>query len=185
MKLIITLVITSLGFSLLGNPIHQPSQPHTAPIARAKATVTPTPTATATPSPAPVATPAPTPEPTPVPTPVPVAAPVYSGDHNELMAAAGIAPADRAAVDYIVSHESGWCATKWEGEYGACPAFHGVPATVGYGMCQSTPASKMAAAGADYATNPVTQLIWCNSYAAARYGGWWNAYTRWINYHNW
>ena len=44
-----------------------------------------------------------------------------------------------------------------------------------YGLCQSLPASKMAAAGADWETNPVTQLKWCSTHAN-NYGGWQQAW---------
>jgi uncharacterized protein YabE (DUF348 family) len=102
------------------------------------------------------------------------------------MALAGISPSDYTYVDYIVSHESGWCPTKAQGQYGTCPPYAGyVPATGGYGLCQSTPGSKMATAGADWATNPVTQLRWCSGYAQGRYGSWAAAYSHWLAYHNW
>lgn len=101
------------------------------------------------------------------------------------MALAGISPDDYTYVDYIVSHESGWCPTKAQGQYGGCPPYAGyVPATGGYGLCQSTPGSKMASAGADWATNPITQLSWCSGYAQ-RYGGWAGAYQHWLAYHWW
>lgn len=102
------------------------------------------------------------------------------------MALAGIAPSDYQYVDYIVSRESGWCPTKAQGQYGACPPYAGsVPSYGGYGLCQSTPGSKMASAGADWATNPVTQLKWCSGYARSRYGGWAAAYNHWLVSHNW
>lgn len=102
------------------------------------------------------------------------------------MALAGIAPSDYQYVDYIVSHESGWCPTKAQGEIGYCPAYTGyVPSYGGYGLCQATPGIKMESAGADWATNPVTQLEWCSSYADNRYGGWANAYYHWVAYRNW
>ncbi len=102
------------------------------------------------------------------------------------MALAGIAPGDYTAADYIISHESGWCPTKAQGQYGGCPPYAGsVPSTGGYGLCQSTPGSKMSTAGADWATNPVTQLRWCSDYATRRYGGWQGAYSHWLSYHNW
>src|SRR5581483_4446437 len=79
------------------------------------------------------------------------------------MARAGIAPGDYQYADYIISHESGWCPTKAQGQYGGCPAYAGyVPSYGGYGLCQATPGAKMSSAGADWATNPVTQLIWCS-----------------------
>jgi uncharacterized protein YabE (DUF348 family) len=101
------------------------------------------------------------------------------------MALAGISPADYSYVDYIVSHESGWCPTKAQGEH-YCPAVPDNQFTPnGYGLCQSTPGSKMASAGADWATNPVTQLRWCSDYAIRRYGSWGAAYNHWLSYHNW
>lgn len=96
-------------------------------------------------------------------------APVLT-DHDQLMQAAGISQADWSAADDIITRESGWCATKWEGEH-ACAAFHGVPDGIGYGLCQATPGFKMASQDPDWATNAVKQLEWCNNYAQA-YGGW-------------
>lgn len=90
------------------------------------------------------------------------------------MARAGIAVSDYQYVDYIVSHESGWVATKWN--YGGSGA---------YGLGQALPAGKMAPFGADYMTNPITQLRWATSYAQARYGSWYNAYIYWANNHLW
>jgi uncharacterized protein YabE (DUF348 family) len=102
------------------------------------------------------------------------------------MALAGIGPSDYNYADYIISHESGWCPTKAQGEYGSCPAYTGyVPDYGGYGLCQATPGIKMESAGSDWATNPVTQLKWCSGYADGRYGGWQNAYDHWLAYHNW
>lgn len=103
------------------------------------------------------------------------------------MALAGIAPAEYQYADYIISNESGWCPTKWQGEYGGCPVYHGAPTSsgVGYGLCQATPGYKMASAGADWATSPVTQLKWCTGYARSRYGSWQGAYNHWLSAHNW
>lgn len=101
------------------------------------------------------------------------------------MALAGIAPSDYQYASYIISHESGWCPTKAQGET-YCPALPDNPYTsLGYGLCQSTPGIKMASAGADWQTNPVTQLRWCSNYASSTYGGWYNAYLHWIRYRNW
>jgi uncharacterized protein YabE (DUF348 family) len=101
------------------------------------------------------------------------------------MALAGIAASDYDAVDYIISHESGWCPTKAQGEHN-CPAVPDNADTPnGYGLCQSTPGSKMASAGADWRTNPVTQLRWCAGYAQGRYGSWGAAYNHWLSFHNW
>lgn len=97
-----------------------------------------------------------------------------SSNKQSLMQQAGIPQNQWAAVDYIISKESGWRHTAWNGAGSGA-----------YGLCQSLPASKMASAGADYMTNPVTQLKWCNGYANARYGGWWGAYNFWTKNHWW
>lgn len=101
------------------------------------------------------------------------------------MALAGIDASDYDYVDYIISHESGWCPTKAQGEH-TCPAVPDNADTPnGYGLCQSTPGRKMASAGSDWQTNPVTQLRWCSGYAQGRYGSWSAAYNHWVSYHNW
>jgi resuscitation-promoting factor RpfB len=108
-----------------------------------------------------------------------------NGDKSAVMAQSGIVSGDYAYVNYIVSHESGWCATKAQGEH-VCPVVPDNPYTSGgYGLCQSTPGTKMATAGADWATNPITQLRWCSGYADRAYGGWANAYYHWLSHHNW
>src|SRR5579862_862676 len=94
-----------------------------------------------------------------------------NGDKTSIMAAAGISSGDYAYANFIISHESGWRVTA------ANPSG-------AYGLCQSLPGSKMASAGADWATNPITQLRWCNSYAS-RYGGWAGAYNHWLVNRNW
>lgn len=129
----------------------------------------------------------------PVPVVQPVAAPAkvisqYDfGGQGDWFNQSGISQADYRAVDYILSRESGWCAYKWQGEIGACPTYHGAPTdpSVGYGLCQSTPANKMASAGSDWETNPVTQLKWCNAHAQDRHGSWGASYQYWLANHNW
>ncbi len=102
-----------------------------------------------------------------------------------VMAAAGLRSSDFPYVNFIISRESGWCPTKIQGEIGYCPPYHGVPDYGGYGLGQATPGSKMASAGADWATNPVTQLRWADGYAKDRYSSWAGAYNHWLAYHNW
>ena len=108
-------------------------------------------------------------------------------DKQSVMAEAGISSSDYAYVDYIVSHESGWCPTKVQGQYGGCPGYApaSIPSGLGYGLGQATPGSKMAPFGGDWQTNPVTQLRWATSYADGRYGSWGAAYNHWYNNHNW
>lgn len=87
------------------------------------------------------------------------------------MALAGIGPEDYKYADYIISHESGWRPNA------------GSPGGT-YGLCQAYPGTKMSTAGSDWVSNPVTQLKWCNGYAA-RYGGWAGSYNHWVANHNW
>lgn len=124
------------------------------------------------PAPPVVATPAVVVAPMPVPTPPP--APVYPTDHVTIMQQAGVNAADYSAVEYIVTHESGWRYWVRNNE--------GSGAT---GLCQALPASKMASAGADYLDNPVTQMRWCNTYAISRYGSWQAAYNYWVAHKFW
>lgn len=90
-----------------------------------------------------------------------------AGDKAALMEAAGISSSDFGYVDYVVTKESQW-------RPGAANSYSGA-----YGLCQSLPASKMASAGSDYLTNPITQLKWCTGYATGRYGSWAGAYSAW------
>ena len=108
-------------------------------------------------------------------------------DKQAVMAQAGISSSDYPYADYIVSHESGWCPTKLQGQVGYCPGYapDSFPSNKGYGLVQATPGTKMASAGADWKTNPVTQLRWATGYAVARYGSWAGAYNHWTVHHNW
>jgi hypothetical protein len=96
-------------------------------------------------------------------------------DKISIMVAAGIQPSDYGYVDYIISHEAGWGGTTKYNSAGSGA----------YGICQALPGSKMASAGADWATNPVTQLKWCSGYATGRYGSWAGAYSFWLRNHYW
>jgi Transglycosylase SLT domain len=48
-----------------------------------------------------------------------------------------------------------------------------------YGIPQALPASRMATAGADWRTNPVTQIRWGLSYIRTRYGTACTAWSHW------
>jgi resuscitation-promoting factor RpfB len=101
--------------------------------------------------------------------------PDYATAGVEWMREAGIAESDFYFVDFIIGHEAGWDGTQqWNGAGSGA-----------YGLCQALPASKMASAGADYMTNPVTQIKWCNSYAVGRYGSWYGAYEFWRTHYWW
>jgi uncharacterized protein YabE (DUF348 family) len=94
-----------------------------------------------------------------------------NGDKTAVMAQAGISPGDYAYANFIVSHESGWRVTA------ANPSG-------AYGLCQALPGSKMATAGSDWQTSPITQLRWCSGYAS-KFGGWGGAYNYWLAHHYW
>jgi len=97
-----------------------------------------------------------------------------AGTHEDWMAAAGIAPSDYGYVNYIITRESHWNPLSQNTRSGA------------YGLCQALPGNKMASAGSDWQTNPITQLKWCNSYVYSHgYGSWRGAYEFWIEHHWW
>ncbi|MEV5281669.1 transglycosylase SLT domain-containing protein [Streptomyces sp. NPDC051994] len=80
-------------------------------------------------------------------------------------------PAQFAAFSKIVSHESGWNHTATNSSSGA------------YGLVQALPASKMASAGADWKTNPATQIKWGLDYMNSRYGSPVGAWNFWQAHH--
>ncbi|MEY9964914.1 hypothetical protein ABIA33_002956 [Streptacidiphilus sp. MAP12-16] len=87
--------------------------------------------------------------------------------------AAQIVPANQlASFDQIISHESGWNTSATNASSGA------------YGLGQALPGSKMASAGADWQTNPATQIKWALSYMDSRYGSPNQAWSFW-QAHNW
>ncbi|MFF1337011.1 transglycosylase SLT domain-containing protein [Streptomyces sp. NPDC058290] len=80
-------------------------------------------------------------------------------------------PAQFAAFNNIVSRESGWNHTATNASSGA------------YGLVQALPASKMASAGADWKTNPATQIKWGLDYMNSRYGSPVGAWDFWQTHH--
>ncbi|MER8185024.1 transglycosylase SLT domain-containing protein [Kitasatospora sp. NPDC094015] len=86
--------------------------------------------------------------------------------------AAQIVPADQlASFNQIVSHESSWNVTATNASSGA------------YGLVQALPGSKMASAGADWKTNPATQIKWGLNYMNERYGSPNGAWAFWQTHH--
>ena len=65
------------------------------------------------------------------------------------------------------NHESGWRVNAANPSSGA------------YGIPQALPGSKMASAGADWQTNPATQITWGLNYIADRYGDPCGAWSQW------
>lgn len=83
--------------------------------------------------------------------------PAPTGDHMHWLEQAGIPKSWWSATSEIISKESGWN-PKAANSSGA------------YGLPQALPGSKMASAGSDWKTNPITQLKWYKSYIKNRYG---------------
>ncbi|KAB7787382.1 G5 domain-containing protein [Bifidobacterium cebidarum] len=81
----------------------------------------------------------------------------------------GYSESDFTAANFIINHESGWSPTA------ANPSG-------AYGLPQALPGSKMASAGADWATNYQTQFKWFISYCNSRYGSIAAAYSHWQQY---
>lgn len=75
-----------------------------------------------------------------------------------LMGEYGFGPGQWSCLDNLWQGESGWRYTAENPSSGA------------YGIPQSLPASKMATVGADYRTNPVTQIRWGLEYIKLSYG---------------
>lgn len=71
----------------------------------------------------------------------------------------------------IVNHESSW-------NYRAVNAGSGA-----YGLVQALPGSKMSSAGADWQTNPATQIKWGLNYMNGRYGSPCGAWSFWSANH--
>ena len=92
---------------------------------------------------------------------------IPESERSDLLRAVGVSQSDWDYASYIVNRESNW-------RLGAMN-----PTSGAYGLCQSLPATKMASAGSDWRTNPITQLQWCHDYAQRRYGGWAQAYGFW------
>ncbi|MFD8705276.1 transglycosylase SLT domain-containing protein [Kitasatospora sp. NPDC059648] len=86
--------------------------------------------------------------------------------------AAQMVPANQlASFSQIIFHESSWNVHATNASSGA------------YGLGQALPASKMASAGADWRTNPRTQIKWALNYMNTRYGSPNAAWAFWQTHH--
>ena len=87
---------------------------------------------------------------------------VADGDPREIARALlpefGFSSDQFGCLDSLWTRESNWNPSAQNASSGA------------YGIPQSLPGSKMASAGADWATNPVTQIEWGLGYIRDRYG---------------
>jgi hypothetical protein len=91
----------------------------------------------------------------------------YTIAEVQSMARQMVAGAQFQCFSNIVSHESGWNYTAVNASSGA------------YGLLQALPGSKMTSAGADWRTNPATQIKWGLNYMNSRYGSPCQAWSFW------
>ncbi|GGR99646.1 hypothetical protein GCM10010269_43210 [Streptomyces humidus] len=91
----------------------------------------------------------------------------YSVSQIQAMAAQMVPSGQFQCFSNIVDHESSW-------------NYHAVNASSGaYGLFQALPAGKYASAGADWQTNPATQIKWGLNYMDSRYGSPCEAWSFW------
>ncbi|MGW7239915.1 aggregation-promoting factor C-terminal-like domain-containing protein [Streptomyces sp. NPDC054804] len=91
----------------------------------------------------------------------------YTVAQIQAMAQQMVASGQFQCFSNIVSHESGW-------------NYHAVNASSGaYGLFQALPGSKMSSVGADWQTNPATQIKWGLNYMNSRYGSPCQAWSFW------
>lgn len=79
-------------------------------------------------------------------------------DKTTLMDEAGIAAGQQSAANSLIQQYTNWR--------------YRVPGFPDSNLCYVAPIVKMAIAGDDYLTNPVTQLKYCNTYIITRHGNW-------------
>jgi hypothetical protein len=91
----------------------------------------------------------------------------YSVAEIQAMARAVVASDQWTCFSNIVNHESTW-------NYKAVN-----PSSGAYGLFQALPGSKMSSAGADWQTNPATQIKWGLNYMESRYGSPCEAWSFW------
>jgi hypothetical protein len=91
----------------------------------------------------------------------------YTVAQIQAMASQMVAADQFQCFSNIVDHESGW-------------NYHAVNASSGaYGLFQALPAGKYASAGADWQTNPATQIKWGLNYMNTSYGSPCKAWSFW------
>ncbi|MFJ9813668.1 transglycosylase SLT domain-containing protein [Streptomyces sp. NPDC101151] len=91
----------------------------------------------------------------------------YSVAQIQAMARQMVASGQYQCFSNIVDHESSW-------NYRAVNASSGA-----YGLFQALPGSKMSSVGADWQTNPATQIKWGLNYMNSRYGSPCEAWSFW------
>ena len=96
----------------------------------------------------------------------------YAGQSAYQIAEKLVPSSQFGCFDWVVTRESGWSVTATNPSSGA------------YGLGQALPGYKMASAGPDWQTNPVTQIKWVLGYMDGRYGSPCGAQSFWES-HGW
>ncbi len=120
--------------------------------------------------------PSPSPSPTPSPTPTPSAASGSGGPSPVTVSMPAPDPGSAQSIAYNMLSSFGWSPSAqygclddmWDRESGW--RYNAENASGAYGIPQALPGSKMASAGADWETNPATQIKWGLGYIQGRYG---------------
>jgi len=113
-----------------------------------------------------------TPPPAPVHTSTPASQPPPAASGSAQADAQQIFGSQYSCAANIIERESGW------------NVYATNPGSGAYGLPQALPGSKMAAFGADWQTNPATQLEWMLNYVNSTYGGACAAWSFW-QAHSW
>ncbi len=115
-------------------------------------------------------------KPTPTPTPTPTASSSSKSSSASAPAVGTPDPGTAQAIAYEMLQARGWgddqfscLVALWNKEsHWNVYAHNG--SSGAYGIPQALPGSKMASAGADWETNPATQITWGLGYITGRYG---------------
>lgn len=120
--------------------------------------------------------------PKPTPTPTPVSSVGQTAESSSESASSwqppfvSPDPGSAQAIAYEMIHARGWgddefacLVALWNRESGWRVNAHN-SSSGAYGIPQSLPGNKMASAGADWETNPATQISWGLGYISGRYG---------------
>jgi hypothetical protein len=89
---------------------------------------------------------------------------------NAMAARRGWTGAQTQCLDTLWMGESAFDQFNTYPSHDTSPSTPGSQITTAYGIPQALPAQKMAAAGADWQTNPRTQIRWGLGYIQATYG---------------
>jgi hypothetical protein len=123
-----------------------------------------------------------------LPAPPAAVAPKASAVHASVVTHAAVATGSPRQVAQTLAANAGWSGAQWtclsnlwqrESLFGTTARNYRSGA---YGIPQALPASKMATAGADWRTNPATQVKWGLHYITTRYGNPCNAWAHWKRY---